>query len=745
MPSLLGGVMRRIININNEWFFTKTISFPQKVNPSTMEQVTIPHTWNNVDGADGGGDYYRGECIYYKNLGKLENKDKEIYLEFNGANMVLTVFLNNHLIGSHKGGYSRCRFNISKYIESNKDNILVCYVDNSYSREVYPQVADFTFYGGIYRDVNLIEVDKSHFDLDYFGGSGLKITPNVNGVVRVELYCSNSNDLPIEVEIFDEENHSVGLQKTIINNNYASFEFKILNPVLWNGLNDAHLYKVVARLPNDEVEDNFGFRSFKVDPDKGFLLNDKPYNLIGVSRHQDREGVGYALTKDMHKEDMDIIKEMGATTIRLAHYQHDQYIYELADKYGFVIWAEIPYISEHMEEACKNTESQLKELIIQNYNHPSIFVWGLSNEITVSGGVSENLIGNHKRLNALSHSLDKTRPTTIANLFMLETNSPLVSLPDLRSYNLYYGWYVGEKEENDVWFDKFHKDHPNLAIGLSEFGVDANIEYQSKKPIKGDYSETYQALYHEHMIKMRLERPYIWAMHVWNMFDFGADSRDEGGKKGLNQKGLVTFDRKTKKDAFYVYKAYLSKEPFIHLAGKRYIERSGESTSVKVYTNLEEVSLFVDNKLIAKQKGKAVFSFEIPLEKDLHIKVISGNCEDEMDIKKVNKENEKYSCENKATLVNWFEESKDLKEGYFSTKDKVKDIKAHPIAGPIYQKMMSEAMKSFGDVSKKVEIPKEMQEKMDNMSLEDNFKMAGHLVKPEMVKQINKILQGIKK
>lgn len=737
--------MREIININNNWFFSKKIQFPQKVNPLKMEEISIPHTWNNLDGADGGEDYYRGECVYYKNLGKLDITGKETYIEFNGANMVLTAFLNNHLVGTHKGGYSRFRFNVTKYLESEKDNILVCYVDNGYSREVYPQVADFTFYGGIYRDVNIIQVDKSHFDLDYFGGNGLKITPNIDGKVKIELYCSQSNNLQVQVGIFDENNKNVGLQKTMINNNYASLEFKILKPKLWNGLNDPHLYKVVASLPNDEISDLFGFRSFKVDPEKGFFLNEKPYNLIGVSRHQDRENFGYALTKDMHKEDMDIIKEMGATTIRLAHYQHDQYIYELADKYGFVIWAEIPYISEHMEEACSNTESQLKELIVQNYNHPSIFVWGLSNEITVSEGCTKEIYENHVRLNNLAHSLDKTRPTTMANLFMLETNSPLVTLPDLRSYNLYYGWYVGEKEENDAWFDKFHKEYPNIAIGLSEFGVDANIKYQSKNPTKGDYSETYQALYHEHMLEMRLVRPYIWAMHVWNMFDFGADGRDEGGKKGQNQKGLVTFDRKTKKDAFYVYKAYLSNEPFVHLAGKRYIERSGDSTLIKVYSNLSEVSLFIDDKLFETKKGKAVFSFNIPLNKDIHIKCVSGSLSDEMDIKKVNIENKNYICENKAVLVNWFEEAKDLKDNYFSIKDKVKDIKAHPIAGTIYGKMMAEAMKSFGDVGKKVVIPKEMQEKMDNMSLEDNLKMAGHLVKPEMIKEINKVLQGIKK
>ena len=737
--------MRKITNINKGWYFSKKIAFPQKADPSWMEAIDLPHTWNAFDGADGGGDYYRGECLYYKNLGKLSPKDKDVYLEFNGANMTLMAFLNNHLIGSHKGGYSRFRFNITPYLEEGKDSILVCYVDNSFTREVYPQRADFTFYGGIYRDVNLLEVSHAHFELDYYGGNGLRITPSVNGEVKIDLYASNAENLPVEVKIYDESDACLVSSKGVIKDNHASFALKVDSPVLWNGLNNAYLYEARASLAEDEVEDCFGFRSFNADPEKGFFLNGKPYDLIGVSRHQDREGVGSALTKEMHKEDMDLIKEMGATTIRLAHYQHDQYIYELGDRYGFVLWAEIPYISEHMEEGIENAESQLRELIVQNYNHPSIFFWGLSNEITVTTGYTEDILKTHEHLNEVAHSLDSTRLTTMAHLFMLETSSPLVKLTDVRSYNLYFGWYTGEKEDNDKWFDKFHEDYPNLAIGLSEFGADANPKYQSKNPQKGDYSETYQALYHEHMLKMRMERPYIYATHVWNMFDFGADSRDEGGKKGLNQKGLVTFDRKTKKDAFYVYKAYLSKDKFVHLCGKRYIERSGDATQIKVYSNLGEISLYVNGELVDKKEGKAVFSFEIPLLSDLHVKAVSGEYSDEMDIKKVAEENKDYMVESKAEVVNWFDESNGLDESCFSIKDKVKDIKAHPLASPLYGKMMQMAMSKMGDVAKNVTIPKEVQDRMDNMTLEENLKMAGHLVKPEMIKALNEALQKIKK
>ena len=737
--------MRQIININKDWYFTKEIAFPQKINNLKMEKINLPHTWNNIDGTDGGNDYYRGKCIYYKNLNHIDLRDdEEIYLEFDGVNMSIRVFLNNHLVGEHRGGYSRFRFNITKYL-NDKDNILVCYVDNSASREIYPQKADFTFYGGIYRDVNLIKVNKSHFQLDYFGGEGLKITPHVDGEVEIEVFTSNSNNHSLLLEIYDNNEELVAKANAIIEDEYSKQTLFVKNVHLWNGVKDPYLYKVVAKLDTDIVSASFGFRSFRIDPQKGFYLNDKPYDLIGVSRHQDRALVGSALTKEMHKEDMDIIKEMGATTIRLAHYQHDQYVYDLADQYGFIIWAEIPYITEHMDEAIENTKSQLQELIIQNYNHPSIIVWGLSNEITVVNGCSPSCYKNHEELNALAHSLDKTRLTTMANLFMLETSSPLVKLPDVRSYNLYFGWYVGEKEENDKWLDEFHNNYPELAIGLSEFGADANPQYQSEKPVKGDYSESYQAIYHEHMLKMRKDRPWIWAMHVWNMFDFAADGRDEGGKKGINQKGLVTFDRKIKKDAFYLYKAYLSNEPFIHLAGKRYVDRVDEITNIKVYTNEKEVSLYVDDVLVETKKGEYVFDFKIKINSEHKIKVVSNGLEDEMVIRKVDKENQSYICSSKMEVTNWFDEAEELNSDYFSIKDKVKDIKAHPVAGNLYKKMMEEAMKSIGDVAQSFVMPKEMQEKMDNMSLEDNLKMAGHMVKPSMIKQLNDALQKIKK
>lgn len=729
--------MRKIININQNWRF-------KKGNAEAFEAINIPHTWNAADGADGGNDYFRGMCTYQKSLGKIAvSENEEAFVEFRGVSAVCKVYLNGICIGEHKGGYSTFRFEITKYLDD--ENVLTVQVDNSPRRDVYPQRADFTFYGGIYRDVNIIVADKTHFNLSYFGGNGLKITPDLSGDVCVECFVENGDGESVELEILSREGDIVSHGSAKVAKGKAEAILKIDDVHPWNGLPDPYLYTIKASLENDVVTSRFGVRGFSVDAQKGFILNGKPYDLIGCARHQDREGAGCALTKEMMKEDMDLIREMGATTLRLAHYQHDEYIYDLADKYGIIVWAEIPYISEHMDEATENTRLQMKELVIQNYNHPSIICWGLSNEITVVGGATERCVQNHRALNDMCHELDRTRLTTMANLFMLETDSPLVTIPDVRSYNLYYGWYVGEMNENEKWFDEFHKKYPDVAIGLSEFGADANPRYQSSRPAKGDYSETYQALYHEHMLKMRKTRPWIWAMHVWNMFDFAADGRDEGGKKGQNQKGLVTFDRKIKKDAFYIYKAYLSKEPFVHVCGRRYVDRCVDVTTVKVYSNLDSVSLFVDGKLIETKTGYHVFEFDVPITSEHTIKAISGDCSDEIFVRRVEKPNEEYVCESKMDVSNWFDEKDEIDESCFSVKDKVKDIKAHPVAGMVYAKMMEEAMKRIGDVAKSVKIPKEMQEQMDNMTLEANLKMAGHMIKPEMIRTLNETLQRIKK
>ena len=548
--------MRNIVNFNHKWAFAKGVSAVPAEIPAEWNWVNLPHSWNAIDGQDGGNDYYRGTCCYAKAFDKLDLPTAErYYLEINGANSSADAYLNGKLLAHHDGGYSTWRVDMTDALE--RDNMLVILVDNAANDRVYPQVADFTFYGGLYRDVNILCVSESHFDLDHFGGPGIKVTPVMDGKdanVEVEVFLTNTKmGQYLQYTILDAEGNAV--------HNIATDDTKIHvtieNAHLWHGRKDPYLYTVEVNLVQDkEILDNvssrFGCRSFKIDADRGFILNGEEYPLRGVSRHQDRWGLGNALLPEHHEEDIEYILEVGCTTIRLAHYQHDQYFYDLCDETGLVIWAEIPYISNHMPGGRENTVSQMKELIVQNYNHPCIVVWGLSNEITMKGDADPDLLENHNILNDLCHEMDKTRLTTIAAVSPCPIDSPYIQIPDVVSYNHYFGWYGGDTSMNGPWFDKFHKTHPNIPIGISEYGCEA-LNWHTSDPKQGDYTEEYQAYYHEELIKQFFTRKYMWATHVWNMFDFGADARAEGGENGQNHKGLVTMDRKYKKDAFYAY------------------------------------------------------------------------------------------------------------------------------------------------------------------------------------------------
>ncbi|PAD93758.1 glycoside hydrolase family 2 protein [Shouchella clausii] len=733
--------MRKQMLFNHEWKFGKKDVGAGFTLEAEGEKLDLPHTWNSTDGQDGGNDYYRGTCWYVKEFARPETSEgDEVWLEFRGVAMTADVYVNGHHLCHHEGGYSTFRVNMTNVIR--ESNVLEVAVDNSKNHTVYPQKADFTFYGGIYRDVYIITVPATHFELGYYGGTGIQVTPNVEGrnaEVKVEAWVTGVADV-VKFTIEDR------ILEAKVDDGHAECVFTIENVHLWDGVADPYLYTVKAELESgDLLETRFGCRSFAIDPENGFLLNGRPYRLCGAARHQDRQGVGNAITTEMQDEDMVLLREMGANTVRLAHYQHDQYFYDLCDEYGMIVWAEIPYITEHMPEGQDNTLSQMKELVVQNYNHPSIVCWGLSNEITVTAGVTDDIVENHKLLHNLCHKLDDTRPTTMAHAFMLDINHPFMSLSDICSYNLYYGWYIGDVEENDAWFDEFHAKHPNTVVGLSEYGADANPAYQNGNPEKGDWSEPYQALYHEHMLKMWSERPYIWAMHCWNMFDFGADGRNEGGKPGQNQKGLVTFDRKLKKDAFYIYKAYLSKEPFIHICGKRYVQRSEEVTEVKVYTNQSNVTLFVDGKEVSTQEGDKVFKFHVPISKEHTIEAKSGELSDTIRIHKVDTLNKAYIKEG-YEIVNWFDRPDEVaKEGYYSILDSIADLKAEPRAAQLLAKVMERAKRSYGDVAKNVTLPESIQRQIDAMPLEKMLKQAGKALTEEMVKQLNNDLNQIPK
>ncbi len=664
--------MRTVLNLNENWLFAKATA---DVSVREGEQVNLPHSWNAEDGFDGGNDYFRGSCLYVKALNKAELPEADrYYLEFRGANSSAWVYIGGEQIAEHHGGYSTWRVDITDHLTDTTEIAVV--VDNAPNETVYPQMADFTFYGGLYRDVNLICVNESHFDLDYYGAPGIQVTPVMDGTtanVDVRAYVANRKEgQTLRYTIFRKDGSVVATAER----EAERLNFAIKNAHLWHGRKDPYLYTAQVELVEggeviDCVSARFGCRSFVIDPDNGFILNGEEYPLRGVSRHQDRWGVGNALLPEHHEEDMDLICELGATTIRLAHYQHDQYFYDLCDERGLVIWAEIPYISRHMPTGRENTISQMYELVCQNYNHPSIVVWGLSNEISI-GGSTEDLLENHRILNDLVHKLDKTRLTTIAAVSMCKMDDPYLLIPDVVSYNHYFGWYGGDTTMNGPWFDKFHATHPTIPIGCSEYGCEA-LNWHTSEPRQGDYTEEYQAYYHEELIKQLFTRKYIWATHVWNMFDFGADARNEGGENGQNHKGLVTMDRKYKKDSFYAYKAWLSDEPFVHLCSKRYVDRVEDVTKVTVYSNQPEVELFVNGESIGTKTAEDhFFYFEVPNVGETTIVARAGELTDESHIRKVEERNMDYVLVEQGAVLNWFDI--EAPEGRFSLNDKISDI-----------------------------------------------------------------------
>ncbi len=614
--------MRTTLLLNDAWSFTGP--------DGSVQTVNIPHTWNAIDGQDGGNDYWRGTCTYEKSFAcpVFDRENQRIYLDFAGVNASAKVILNGQTFMTHDGGYSTFRKDITEFLQPK--NNLVVEVDNSVNDRVYPQKADFTFYGGIYRDVKLIAVHKDHFDMDYFGGPGIAVTSTVEsytGKVNVRTW-HNAEQGTVRITILDAAGSQVGQ----VEGDTADFVIPAVH--LWDGVDDPYLYTCEAELlvdgaVTDTVSTPFGVRFFHVDPQRGFFLNGRSYPLHGVSRHQDWKGIGNAIAREHHDRDMELIREIGANTIRLAHYQHDQYFYDLCDKYGMIVWAEIPYISEHMPNGRENTISQMKELIVQNYNHPSIVTWGLSNEITISTKDKKDMLDNHRVLNDLVHEMDPSRPTSLACYAVCGPFNKVAHISDLVSWNLYLGWYVPGFFLNDLWIDFFHWKYPKRCLGYSEYGCEGMPNLHSSHPRRGDHTEEYQALYHEYLLKCFEKRPFMWSTHVWNMFDFAADARNQGGEPGMNHKGLVTFDRQIKKDSFYLYQAYWTKAPMVHICGKRYEYRPEKRTTVKVYSNCKTVALYANGKKIGEKTGYMVFEFKVMLDGNTHLEAVAADVRDE--------------------------------------------------------------------------------------------------------------------
>ena len=636
--------MRKVININKNWnFYYK----------NEILNVNLPHTWNGIDGQDGGGDYLRNSFLYTHILEKVVfNDDELLYIEFDGVNSSCEVYINDVFIGKHDGGYSRFRFDITKYYFKDKENVLKVKINNIENDRVYPQLADFTFYGGIYRDVNLIKVNKKHFDLDFYGSKGIKIDTYYEDS-KWFIEVSSWND---EVKDFDFE--LINKEAKVVIQGKSGHKIHVENVHIWNGLIDPYLYLVRANLVEngdifDCVEDYIGFRTFEINAKDGFILNGNKYPLRGVARHQDRPNVGNAISFENMIEDADLIKEIGANTVRLAHYQHDDKFYSLCDSYGFIVWSEIPYISKHLKNGEENTMKQMKELVVQTYNHPSIVCRGLSNEITMKGG--KGLKDLHRKLYDLVSQMDPNRFSTIANYATVTSFSSVSKMADATAMNFYHGWYTPFIPLAGIRLSIYHFLNRKMPLGFSEYGAEGMPNLHSKHPKRGDNSEEYQFLCHYKTYKLLEKRPYLWCTYVWNMFDFAADARNVGGEPGKNHKGLVTFDRKIRKDAFYVYKAFWSKEEFIHLCGKRYIDRTGSKSVFYVATNVPSFDVVLNNKkIISINVKERLTKIVLPLLNGKNtLKIIYKDLEDSGEFNKVDKENIEYRLHVKSENQTW--------------------------------------------------------------------------------------------
>lgn len=693
--------------INKGWKFAKEKRLVSE-NQSAFETIDLPHTWNNYDGQDGGNDYLRTTSTYYKTF-DYKLKGLRTLLEFEGVNSIATVIFNGKELGTHRGGYSTFRFDVTSLIKD-EDNELIVYVDNTHHEDVYPLAADFTFYGGIYRSVSIIETHDLAFDLLYKGGQGVYLTQEQvthdQALLTLDVYLNHSTKdeqtLLLTSKVKDAEGHVVANEQKFIESNqkHHKLSLHVLKPHLWQSVDDPYLYTVDVELYQgslllDKRVIPTGLRYFSFDHET-FYLNGVKTRLNGVSRHQDRKDIGNALTDEMHEEDIKLIKEIGANSIRLAHYQHADYFYSLCDQEGFVLWAEIPYISltSKIDHQGTNALEQLEELIIQNYNHSSIIMWGISNEITI-GGKKNNLDHILVSLNKKAKELDPKRVTTMAHVSMLPPDDNQVTLSDVMGYNHYFGWYGGKVEDFQDWLKHYRQLNPQRPLCLSEYGVEGIHTYHTETPQVKDYSEEYHALWHENAYRILSNTPYIWGTYIWNMFAFAADFRDEGGSKGMNNKGLVTFDRAIKKDAFYYYKAQWSKESVLHICSKRFRDRTQKDIEVKVYSNHQDVTLNVNGlNVLPSSIDGVIHHFHIALTPgENHITASAGTLKDETIFVLTDQKNSSYEMpaeeKNKGVFnlnvpKNWFDEIDEqevkltIDTHYLSVKDPISTILNHP-------------------------------------------------------------------
>ncbi|WP_303319069.1 glycoside hydrolase family 2 TIM barrel-domain containing protein [Flavivirga abyssicola] len=614
----------------------------------SWQDVIVPHSYS-MDAIKGIG-YYKGQAWYRTILKVPESmKEERIFIRFEGVGQEAIVYLNGEKIGKHVGGYSAFCFEVTDKIKFEGKNVLAVNVTNAPSFKRIPvDDALFNHYGGIYRPVQMFSTPKCNITPTYFASSGVFIeateVKSNKAKLEIRTHISNQsslNEVKIKYIIRNKASEIVSeaerLFETIGKDLIATNHMELDRPILWNGKLNPYQYSLEVQLfcgnTIDKITQKFGVKTYQIDSSKGFILNDEPYNLHGVCKHQEREDVGPAMNKGQLVEDMELIDEIGATVLRLSHYQHSDKTYELADEKGILVWAEIPFVHDWSGREGSNAKQQLQELILQNYNHPSIFVWGLWNEVRAWSGEKTPSVVLTKELKKLSHELDKTRLTISAS--DRDIVSTMGGITDLQAWNKYFGWYTPAIEGLSNWLDSSHKKFPNTTISISEYGAGGNIQHQDinklEKPKGMYFPEQFQTEYHEKSWEIIKNRPFVWSSFVWNMFDFSVAGWNRGGVRNLNHKGLITFDRKVKKDAFYFYKANWSDKPVLYIAERRHKDRTQEKTSVKVYTNLSKVTLYVNDKKIKTQKltsdiNSIVFNDIQLKEGNNSIKVISkGN------------------------------------------------------------------------------------------------------------------------
>jgi len=749
--------MTTTVSLNENWRFKKE--------NGDWESVTIPHSWNGNDGQDGTG-MWRGKGIYERTI-VLNDSDlqKTLFLEVNAAAVESTVYINGSVAYTNKCPYSMYRIPLNEYVTVG-DNRIRVEADNSYNELIYPQMADFSFYGGLYRDVNLIIGDRISFD--YLDGSrdGVYISAkntheqiwemSVKGTVTnadkacdVSVYCI----LRDKDEIVSEKSVDLTVEER------ADFDMTVLieNPHLWQGIKDPYLYCVqvliiVEGKIIDAREIPFGFRKIELSAEKGLFLNGEHVKLRGMARHQDFVEVGNAVSKEQMERDMELLLELGANSVRLSHYQHDDYFYQLCDKNGILTWAEVPFISAapENEEAFENIKEQMERLIKQCYNHTSIYCWGIQNEITVACE-NEKVYQYVEELEKFAKNLDATRYTSEANIYSVSNTSLLNSLTDLVGYNLYYGWYYKTIPDLQRRLDEFHAEVPNIPLLVTEYGVDTNPVYHSYEPAVKDYTEEYQLCFCDNAIRAFEERDFVMGSYVWNLADFGSENRDEGGRKGQNMKGLVTIDRKLKKDAFYLYKAYWSEERFVKFASSRFVNRHKEENVITVLSNLTKLCLYVDGSLTGETEDvKAVTQFTVQLPELRGYKItVKGYdkqgrlYEDEMNLVRVAEADKSYVVvkqDNRLNVANWFEKFDlsdateiEIDDNYYSTRDTLECLLENEEAKVIVEKYLEILLKD----------PRLTRAK--KMTVDALSKLSGLGMPKELVPVMNRELNKIKK